>query len=258
MHRPDVPPAAASAACAVCGTRGAGHVCSKDGYPFYRCDRCRFLFMDPMPGAAELEAFYNDGYREASSGRYSKAASRSRRAFFKALRFLPWIAGKRVLDVGCGGGFMVKAFSRFAAEACGLDISQGSIDYARRHCPKGRFYCEDFETFARRGLEFEFVFTTDLMEHMPGTESFMSLVAKVTRPGSRVYVRTPDAGHPSVPARLEDWEYLTPPEHVQFFDQQNLTWLFEGYGFKLVRVWPMKSYTLSLMFTRASGRSPTG
>ena len=239
-----------TAVCEICGGACAP-AADKDGYALWRCRRCGFLFVHPYPTAAELAAYYGAGYRAASADFYPKAASRIRRSRVRALRFVKhahW--RKRVIDLGCGGGFMADAFRRCGADAHGLDISENSIAYARRRFPKCTFFRETFAAFGARGLTFDFIFSSELMEHIAGTAEVMALIVALSRPGTVVYVATPDAGHPAVPANLLEWPDICPPEHLQWFDRRNMTLLFEKHGFAPLKTYAKKSPALSMLFVR--------
>lgn len=195
--------------------------------------------------------YYGADYRGATENFYPKAASRKRRAWVRALRFLKYVRrGKRVIDLGCGGGFMADAFRRWGADSHGVDISENSIAYARRHFPQCSFFCDSFEGLGARGLTFDFIFSSELMEHIAGTAPVMEMIVSLSKPGTVVYVATPDAGHPTVRDDLMSWQDICPPEHVQWFDQRNMTLLFEKYGFRHLKTNAKKSPALSMFFIR--------
>lgn len=242
--------AATAVQCPLCRAREGRFAFVKDGYDIYRCAACAFLFVRPFPSEDQIRRFYNDNYRAASSSWYPKAGSRARRAFVKSFKFLRYVRGRTVLDIGCGGGFMVRALQRLGAEASGLDINEGGIAYARAHFPMCRFYCESLAAFRARGIIFDFVFSTDLLEHLPGVDEFMLTLETITRPGSRVYIATPDSGHPSVPQDLSAWIDVQPPEHLQWFDRRNIELIFARSGFALERAEKKRSPAHSLIFVR--------
>ena len=155
-----------------------------------------------------------------------------------------------MLDIGCGGGFMANAFSRMGAQATGLDIAEASVAYARKHFPACEFYCESFSDFRKRRLSFDFVFSTEVLEHLPGPGDFMATLQAVTKPGGYVYIATPDAGHPAVPLDISQWGDITPPEHLQFFNRENLSNLFSRYGFAVARAYKKLKPAHSLIFRR--------
>ncbi|HUK61037.1 MAG TPA: class I SAM-dependent methyltransferase [Stellaceae bacterium] len=236
--------------CPLCQARDVRFALAKNGYDIFRCGACNFLFVAPYPRADEVRHYYNANYRAASAAWYPKAGSRARRAFVKSFRFLRHARGRRVLDIGCGGGFMVRALARLGAEASGLDINAGGIAYARAHFPMCNFYCESLAEFGRRGLVFDLVLTTDLLEHLPGVDEFMTALVAITKPGSLVYIATPDSGHPAVPPDLAAWVDVAPPEHLQWFDRRNIELLFQRHGFALARADKKRTPAHSLFFVR--------
>src|SRR4051812_6078978 len=62
--------------------------------------------------------------------------------------------GRRVLDVGCGGGFMTEEFARLGYRVSGIDPSEPSIDAARRHAAAGGLQV-DYTVGAGERLPFE-------------------------------------------------------------------------------------------------------
>jgi 2-polyprenyl-3-methyl-5-hydroxy-6-metoxy-1,4-benzoquinol methylase len=236
--------------CPACRRNKALPAFSKNGYALRRCRACGFLFVHPYPSDPELADFYNDPARAPTADVFNKAASRRRRAWVRSLKFLPYVMGRSVLDIGCGGGFMAGAFARLGARASGLDIGVGAIAYARKHFPRCTFYCEPFAAFRRRGLRFDFVFSSELLEHLPGPEGLLQTMAAVTKPGGRVYVSAPDAGHPAVPTDIARWDDVIPPEHLQFFNRANAELAFARHGLRLVKAYRKRTPALSLMFRR--------
>ena len=239
-------------ACPACLAVAGRPAFVKSGYPFRRCSVCGLVFASPYPTDEQLARYYNDPSRTPTEDHFNKAASRRRRAFLRALRFWRYVVpGRSVLDFGCGGGFMVEAFARLGAKASGLDISAGAIAYARKHFPRGTYYCEAMDAFRARGLQYDFVFSSEVLEHVPGPDELLTSFAAVTKRGGYLHVSSPDAGHRLVPTNIADWDQVAPPEHIQLFDRENARILFARYGFTLVKAYPNKKPGLSLLFRRA-------
>ena len=235
--------------CQICGME-ANLEFNKDSYNIYRCSICDFLFLNPYPSNNDITAYYSNNYRGEDINFYPKARSRQRRALLKSIRFWRYLFNKRALDIGCGGGFMVNSFRLLGAEAHGMDISQNSIAYAKNRFPECTFHCENFNSMGESDLVFDFIFTTELLEHIPGTRDLMGMIVSISKPGTIVYLSTPDSGHNAVPADLTSWREICPPEHIQWFNQSNMTRLFRSYGFKLVKAFSKKSCALSMLFQR--------
>jgi SAM-dependent methyltransferase len=225
----------AEVTCPVCGERRGGFLAAKNGYPLFRCPACSLIFVHPMPSEDALAAVYCADEGDISETFYPKARSRWRRALVKALRLVRHVRGKDVLDVGCGGGFVVEAMRRAGGRAVGLDISPQSVAYARRHYPENEFFCERLEEFARRNRTFDFVYSSEVLEHLPDVNSAMAALAKIARPGGHLFVTTPDIGHWRVPKDVVSWELVNPPLHLHYFNHGNLRLLFTRHGFTIVK-----------------------
>jgi 2-polyprenyl-3-methyl-5-hydroxy-6-metoxy-1,4-benzoquinol methylase len=222
--------------CPLCGSADIGFKATGKRYAFDSCNACRYIFANPMPTMRELEALYVKPRGDAAEDReFPKARTRMRKALARALRFLPYIVGKRALDLGCGGGFMVEAMRVFGARASGLDINPRSIAYARNRFPKCAFFDEDFESFAARGLAFDFVYCSDVLEHVSDLKQTMDFLDRIVKPGGHVYINTPDAAHPKVPRDITRWDVFDDPQHVHFFTLENARILFARAGFDIVR-----------------------
>ena len=220
----------------------------QDEWHFSQCVDCQFAFLDPMPNQSQLNALYHDD-RGITGSHYPKARSRRIRALLRALRLLPWFWRKSAFDLGCGGGFMVDAFRRLGARACGLDVNAEAIAYARRVFPRCQFLSQSFDEF-QPATTFDFVYSSELIEHISTLEDYMAVLRRLTHSGSHVYITTPDLGSNQVPQPITDWDVFAPPHHVQFFNEQNLALLFQQHGFAQVRRYADQKAGLKVLFRR--------
>ncbi len=238
-----------SAMCPAC--RAESHrIGTKKDHQIFECGDCGFLFVHPYPTADELTRYYATDYRGATADYYPKLKSRKRRAFIKSFRFFRYIRGKKALDIGCGGGVMADAFRRLGADSHGVDISANSIEFARRSFPGCTFYCENFDDMRRRDIRFDFMFTSEMLEHIAGVHDCLGMIGALSQPGTVVYMATPDSGHPTVPSDVLAWGDLSPPEHLQWFNRSNLARAMGEYGFDLIKAYRKKTPALSLLFKK--------
>ena len=70
--------------------------------------------------------------------------------------------GKRIIDVGCGLGFVTEAFRLAGAQALGIDASPVAVDRARKSFPSGTFLCKAFPDEIYDLGKFDLVFARDL------------------------------------------------------------------------------------------------
>ena len=229
----------------------------KNGYAFMSCSECGYVFCDPRPTQDQLAEIYggggvSDGIR---ADYYPKSASRGRRGMLNAMRLMRYVYGRRALDLGCGGGFVVNGFQRvFAREAVGLDINPNAIEYAKAHYPACTFHRGSFDDFADGRLgAFGFVYSSEVIEHVEDVEAYMAFLTQITDPGAVVFITTPDIACPKVPVQVTDWDVFSPPLHIQFFTEQNLTRLFARYGFTAIKRVPDRGGCgLKMLFRKTS------
>ncbi|MFZ0693859.1 MAG: methyltransferase domain-containing protein [Alphaproteobacteria bacterium] len=187
-----------------------------------------------MPSNDQITAFYREE-GDIAADSYPKAPSRFRRAFIKAIKFARFIRGHDVIDVGCGGGYVAEAMRRVGGRSAGIDVSENSIAYAKRRFPNCEFAAATPEEFVRNGRKFDFVYCSEVIEHVPDLESFVASLAQISRRGGKLFVTTPDIGHWRVPKDIVSWDIVDPPRHVRYFTYASLRMILERHGFVIRR-----------------------
>ena len=105
------------------------------------------------------------------------------------------LAGKRVLDVGCGGGILSEAIARCGATVTGIDLSEKPLKVARLHLLESGlavdYQLASAEDFSVRNRErFDVVTCMELLEHVPDPASTVAACASLVKPGGRVFFST--------------------------------------------------------------------
>jgi 2-polyprenyl-6-hydroxyphenyl methylase/3-demethylubiquinone-9 3-methyltransferase len=105
------------------------------------------------------------------------------------------LAGKKVLDVGCGGGILAEAMSRLGATVSGIDLSEKALKVAELHLHESRldiaYEAVSAEDLAVRAAgSFDVVTCMELLEHVPEPASMVAACARLVRPGGRVFFST--------------------------------------------------------------------
>ena len=108
--------------------------------------------------------------------------------FTDALR--PAKGGARVLDAGCGVGQVVARLASGGFEAHGVDVSGPNIDKARQFSDRCRLY--DGRHLPYPDDYFASVGALNVLEHVEEPEDFILELARVTEPGGRVVMSSPN------------------------------------------------------------------
>lgn len=94
--------------------------------------------------------------------------------------------GKRVLDLGCGGGFMAEALAARGAVVTGIDPVEGAIDAARRHAEAGGtdidYHVASGENLPFDPHTFDIVVCVDVLEHVDDLNRVIAETRRVLRP----------------------------------------------------------------------------
>ncbi|HQT00003.1 MAG: bifunctional 3-demethylubiquinol 3-O-methyltransferase/2-polyprenyl-6-hydroxyphenol methylase [Hydrogenophilales bacterium 16-64-46] len=105
------------------------------------------------------------------------------------------LAGKRVLDVGCGGGILTEAMAGLGAQVTGIDLSEKALKVAKLHLyESGRSVdyqmvaAEDFA--AQHAGEFDVVTCMEMLEHVPDPASVVAACSRLVKPGGWVFFST--------------------------------------------------------------------
>lgn len=106
------------------------------------------------------------------------------------------LRGKRVLDVGCGGGILSDAMARRGADVLGIDLSTKALRVASLHAleantPSVQYREVSAETLAAESpSEFDVVTCMEMLEHVPDPLSVVSACAALVKPGGWLFFST--------------------------------------------------------------------
>jgi 2-polyprenyl-6-hydroxyphenyl methylase/3-demethylubiquinone-9 3-methyltransferase len=105
------------------------------------------------------------------------------------------LAGKNVLDVGCGGGLLTEAMAQLGATVTGIDMGEAPLTVARLHQLESGVQVEyrraTPEQLAQtQPQSFEVVTCLEMLEHVPDPASVIDACARLVRPGGKVFFST--------------------------------------------------------------------
>ncbi|MFO1091862.1 MAG: methyltransferase domain-containing protein [Planctomycetaceae bacterium] len=231
-QRREPAPLSSTPNCLACESAGTDYAGEKNGYHVWKCKACRLVFVNPMPTAAELNAFYrqhprNDKYLRKADAKYRKAR-------WRMMLLKHRVPGRRFLDIGCSVGSAVAAARDSGLDATGVDLDPQSIGFASERYPNCRFLETSATDLARAGERFDLIFCTEVIEHVIDPQSFVDDLRTLLHPGGIVFLTTPHATHVRVPRNILGWDSLKPPEHVVLFGRKSMTALFARRGFRIL------------------------
>lgn len=163
------------------------------------------------------------------------------------------LSGLKVLDVGCGGGFLAEALARIGAETIGVDGSKDLIDAAIDHKQmdeeiKDNLHYEHtcIEDFSKSHENvFDAVVSSEVIEHVVNKEDFVKHCAACLKPGGSIFMTTINKTTIAnvlaifvaenilqiVPKGAHDYDKLMAPHELQRMFEENCCYTRRIHGF---------------------------
>lgn len=123
------------------------------------------------------------------------------------------LAGKRVVDVGCGGGILAEAMAHRGAKVTGIDLGEAPLAVARLHAEESGvavdYRCVSVETLAEEMPgEFDVVTCLEMLEHVPDPASVVRACAALVKPGGQLFFSTLNRNPKAYALAILGAEYL--------------------------------------------------
>lgn len=227
--------------CPGCGHR-AIHPVPEDLARYYDGDYHAHDFVVPPPFAsaagwrgafkrALLSVVYGYRVEPASCPAWRALAPALRLAAHKFMLFPRPEKGRRLFELGCGAGAQLKVLaelgwevsgvelgvsaSRFARERLGLDVRQGSL-----------------ESVKPPSAAFDVVVASHVLEHLPDPAAAAAEIARILRPGGRLYVSVPNGGALEAGLFGSRWAWEA-PHHLHHFTPASFARMLERAGLRV-------------------------
>ena len=105
------------------------------------------------------------------------------------------LPGKKVIDIGCGGGLLSEGMARRGATVTGIDRGEAPLAVARLHAEESGVEVEYLQVLAeeiaeQRAGEYDAVTCLEMLEHVPDPASVIRACAKLVKPGGQVFFST--------------------------------------------------------------------
>ena len=171
---------------------------------------------------------------------------------------LAWIAGlaplegKRVLDIGCGGGILADSMARKGANVLGIDLSTKALRVAQLHALEAATPNVEYREISAEGLaaempgSFDVVTCMEMLEHVPRPESVVQAAATLVKPGGWVFFSTINRNAKAFLMAIVGAEYVLnmlprgTHEYLKFIKPSELAAWSRGAGLQLLQTQGMQ------------------
>lgn len=147
------------------------------------------------------------------------------------LRFINSLPPSKILDVGCGLGFLLSAIEE-KHEKFGLEISSFACEHASKFA---KIYNSTIEDADFEPESFDVIIAHHVIEHIDCPEDFLVNIKKLLKPQGILILSTPD--FESVCAKMfnENYRMLYDKTHVSLFSFESLKTMLSDFGFDIIK-----------------------
>ncbi len=105
------------------------------------------------------------------------------------------LAGKTVLDIGCGGGILAESMAKRGATVTGIDMGEAPLEVAKLHKLESGVEVDyrqiTAEAMAEEAPEsYDIITCMEMLEHVPDPSSVIAACARLVKPGGSVFLST--------------------------------------------------------------------
>lgn len=154
------------------------------------------------------------------------------------------VAGKTLVDIGCGGGILAEAMAQRGAHVTGIDMGEAPLAVARIHQLESGVQVDYVHSTAEqlaaeRPASFDIVCCLEMLEHVPDPGAVITACAELAKPGASLYFSTINRNPKAFAFAIVGAEYLLKllpagtHEYAKFIRPSELAGWIRGAGLML-------------------------
>lgn len=228
-------------ACGLCGAQDGQLVRRVRGFRIVRCGRCGCLYTNPRGvwSYTSQQATLTERLQTYERDYWPKRRLSAEPFWSRAERFR--LTG-RLLEIGCGFGFLLNEARRQGWDVLGLELAEDEAAWGREQF--GLEIASSLEDNRLKAGQFDIIALWDVIEHIPDVDSLLAACHSLLRPGGLLFLKTPDGRGLTLRPTWWSWTYLplywqlvypaNPIEHIYHFTPDVFAAFLQKHGFDVV------------------------
>jgi SAM-dependent methyltransferase len=219
------------------------HYGNKGTFNLDTCKACHLVFLNPMFNDEELAKFYpqEDYYAFRINHADVQAQSNQKRTFFQSLFFVGAAKEElisetsgRILDIGCGTGWLLYQYKQKGWQVAGVEPSPKAAEIGNKQ-GLNIFNGTLLDT-SYQNNEFDYIHSNHSFEHIYNPNEVLKEVHRILKPNGKILIGIPNIGGINAKIARKYWYYLGAPVHTFNYSPKNITQLLEKHNLTVLEV----------------------
>ncbi len=214
-------------------------------FTLVECAQCKLIRLSPAPAPEELSTYYPSNYWHADEGGkitaieelYRRTVLQDHARFLQqAMAHAKAAEGRAplMMDVGCGGGLLLRLMRERGHRVLGMDFSldAASIAWRQNGVPA---LCASLPQPPLADASVTLLSMFHVLEHLYEPQTYLETAHRLLAPEGRLVIQVPNAASWQFLLFGEDWNGIDVPRHIHNFKLRDLEVLLDRCGFVPVR-----------------------
>ena len=218
-------------------------------FNIFHCPTCDTSFSMPRIDNNNFiyESIYKNGAKDPAYGRYWTYANQVKEEknpleylskvediYFGVVKAIKKYAKKkptiRVLEVGCGLGYLTYALNKAGINTLGVDISVTAVDYATHNY--GNYYkaTDIFKYSTERRGYYDIIISTEVIEHLNNIDEFITALYELLSDAGAMIITTPNK---TIYKNRSAWFTELPPVHCWWLSEKSFQYIANKHNMRL-------------------------
>lgn len=131
----------------------------------------------------------------------------------------------KILEVGCGYGYLTYSLHSLGYDVTGIDISKDAINFAKHNF--GSYFSLNSIDTLKKNERFDLIIANELIEHLEDPNNFIKICKSLLSPKGKIVLATPNKNYYK---KDSIWKTDLPPVHTVWLSKESIEALAEQYN----------------------------